>query len=320
MSLHLWPVTGIGEIGPGDDLAAIVADAVTLEPDDVVIVTSKIVAKAAGLATARSKDEVLAEQTDRVVARRGETAIVRTVHGLTLAAAGIDASNTTPGTLVPLPADPDAEARRIRRGLRERTKVRVAVVVSDTAGRAWRVGQTDIAIGCAGLIPFESFEGRTDSYGNPLAVTAPAIADQLAGAAELASGKLTGCPVVIARGTNPAWHTEDDGPGAAALIRDEAGDLFGLGTREAVLAAVTGEPETRGFPAAEADFTALLIGALQHHGEFTGLTFTVADGAIDIGHDASPEQHDRALVAAERLRILGLAYRQPWAISVRTVR
>lgn len=251
MTLTFEPVEGFDEVAPGDDVAALVAERTTLAEGDVVVVTSKIVSKAAGLTTTVSKDQLLDEQTDRVVAHRGQTKIVRTHHGLTMAAAGIDGSNTTPGTLVPLPPDPDASAAEIRARLLRLTGVRVAVVVSDTMGRAWRVGQTDVAIGCAGLLPYDSFAGRTDAYGNPLVVTAPAIADQVAGGAELASGKLGGRPVVIVRGTDPAWHTEDDGPGAGALIRDEAGDMFGLGAREAAVAAILGTVPVRGLPADE---------------------------------------------------------------------
>lgn len=316
MSLHLWPVRGIGEVEAGADLAALITEHAELQTGDVVIVTSKVVAKAAGLTTTRPKDELLIEQTDRVVARRGPTSIVRTVHGLTLAAAGIDASNTEPGTLVPLPADPDDAARLIRRGVRDLTGAQVAVLISDTAGRAWRTGQTDIAIGCAGLLPAESFEGRIDSYGNPLAVTAPAIADQLAGAAELAAGKLGGCPVVVARGTDPVWHTAEDGPGAAALIRDEDGDLFGLGSREAVLAAVTADQTPRGFPAAEQDHAAALVAAVAADPGLAGLAIDLDGSAVTVRHAATPEAHHAALIAAERLRILGVAYRQAWTIAV----
>ena len=151
-ALTFRPVDGIGEIRAGDDLAALVASLAELVDGDVVVVTSKIVSKSLGLATTRDKDDLLAEQTDRVVARRDPTVIVRTHHGLTMAAAGIDNSNTAPGTLLPLPPDPDGEARRIRARLQELSGRTVGVVVSDTAGRAWRVGQTDIAIGCAGLV------------------------------------------------------------------------------------------------------------------------------------------------------------------------
>src|SRR3954453_3411865 len=149
MTITFTPVEGIAEVRPGDDIASLIAERAELSAADIVVVTSKIVSKAAGLATTATKEELLAAETDRVVARRGGTSIVRTHHGLTMAAAGIDNSNTAPGTLIPLPRDPDASASVIRARLRELTGIDVAVIVSDTAGRAWRVGQTDIAIGCA---------------------------------------------------------------------------------------------------------------------------------------------------------------------------
>lgn len=248
MTLTFTVVDGIGEITAGDDLPAIIDAATDLVDGDVVVVTSKIVSKAAGLATTIAKDDLLAAQTDRVVAQRDETRIVRTHHGLTMAAAGIDASNTRPGTLLPLPDAPDEEAAVIRRGLAELSGHAVAVVISDTAGRPWREGQTDIAIGCAGLLPLESFAGRTDTHGNPLVVTAPAIADEIAGAAEIASGKLGTNPVIIVRGVPEHLLLAEDGPGAAALIRPEEGDLFGLGARDAVLAALSADgAPVRGF-------------------------------------------------------------------------
>ena len=258
-ALSFTPVDGIGEVRPGDDLAATIASLTELADGDVVVVTSKVVSKSLGLATTRAKDELLADETDRVVARREQTVIVRTHHGLTMAAAGIDNSNTAPGTLLPLPADPDGEARRIRARLREVTGRTVGVVVSDTAGRAWRVGQTDIAIGCAGLVPVESFAGRTDTHGQPLVVTAPAVADEIAGGAELASGKLGGRPVVVVRGLAPHLLIADDGPGAAAIIRDEDGDLFGLSSRDAVVEALADAGSVvRGFPVTEAEVADLL--------------------------------------------------------------
>ncbi|MEG9224684.1 coenzyme F420-0:L-glutamate ligase [Aeromicrobium sp. Sec7.5] len=253
------PVDGIGEVQPGDDLAAVIADRVELADGDVVVVTSKVVSKSLGLATTRAKDDLLTEQTDRVVARRDQTLIVRTHHGLTMAAAGIDGSNTAPGTLLPLPADPDGEARRLRSRLRDLTGRTVGVVVSDTAGRAWRNGQTDIAIGCAGLVPVESFAGREDAHGQPLVVTAPAVADEVAGGAELASGKLGGRPVVVVRGLASHLLTADDGPGAAAIVREENGDLFGLGARDAVVEALADSGSVvRGFPATDVEAAALV--------------------------------------------------------------
>lgn len=248
MTMTFTVVEGIGEIEPGDDLPAIIATAVDVLEGDVVVLASKVVSKAAGLATTTAKDSLLATQTDRVVAQRGETQIVRTHHGLTMAAAGIDASNTRPGTLLPLPHDPDADAAQIRRGLAALSGHSIGVIISDTAGRPWRQGQTDIAIGCAGILPVESFAGRTDSHGRPLTVTSPAIADEIAGAAEVVSGKLGANPVVVVRGVPEHLILTEDGPGAAALIRPEGDDLFGLGAREAVVAALrAGGGPVRGF-------------------------------------------------------------------------
>jgi coenzyme F420-0:L-glutamate ligase/coenzyme F420-1:gamma-L-glutamate ligase len=247
MTLEIRAIDGIGEVGPGTDLAQLVIDHAELADNDVVVITSKVVSKAMGLATSRPKDDVIRDSTDRVVAQRGGIRIVRTVHGLTLAAAGVDASNVANGLVLPLPDDADAVAREIRAAIRERAGVRIGIVISDTAGRAWRVGQTDVAIGCAGLAPFDSFAGRVDAYGNDLVVTSPAVADEVAAAAELASGKLGARPISIVRGLDQRLLLEDDGPGAGALIRDEQGDLFGLGARDAVIASLPGH-QVRGFP------------------------------------------------------------------------
>nr|MCW2728134.1 F420-dependent oxidoreductase [Aeromicrobium sp.] len=314
MTLVFEPVDGIGEVSPGDDIATLVADRATLANGDVVVVTSKIVSKAAGLATTRDKDELLAVETDRVVARRGPTSIVRTHHGLTMAAAGIDNSNTAPGTLIPLPPDPDGSAGAIRARLRELTGLTVAVIVSDTAGRAWRTGQTDIAIGCAGLLPSESYEGRIDPYGNPLAVTAPAVADELAGGAELASGKFGGRPVVIVRGADPAWLTEDDGPGARALIRDEASDMFGLGAREAAVAAILGDGPVRGLPT---DPTATVDGIVDL--ALAGLGFPRHQVAVDgstVVVSVGLDDQLSAGVLAQRLVSLGIAHGTPVTVQI----
>lgn len=290
MTIELIAVEGIGEVTADTDVAALVTAHAALQDGDVVVITSKIVSKALGLATSRPKEDVVADGTDRVVARRGATTIVRTVGGLTLAAAGVDASNVEPGLVLPLPPDPDAAARAIRASIQASTGLRVAVVISDTAGRAWRIGQTDIAIGCAGLAPADSFAGRVDGYGNELAVTSPAIADEVSGAAELAAGKLGQRPVTIVRGLDPDLLLDDDGPGAAALIRDEAGDLFGLGSRDAVLAALGGRP-ARGFPelteseAEEIDLVALAgPGPLEVDATAAGYVIRAgADQLVDAG-------------------------------------
>ncbi|WP_370107685.1 coenzyme F420-0:L-glutamate ligase [Nocardioides sp.] len=258
---------GVGEVTEGSDLAALFLEALEtstagpLQDGDVVLVTSKVVSKAEGRSRRGDRDTALAEELAapgaRVVARRGPTTIARTRHGLTMAAAGIDASNVERGTVLLLPLDPDASARALRLRLHELTGARVGVVVTDTAGRAWREGQTDIAIGAAGLLVAEDFAGRVDGHGNELAVTAPAVADELAGAAELAQGKLGGRPFAVVRGrADLVLPLDEHGPGARALVRPEGGDLFGYGAREAVVRALTGHPTDRapfGAPAAAAE-------------------------------------------------------------------
>lgn len=312
-ALTFTPVDGIGEIGAGDDLAATVARLVELADGDVVVVTSKIVSKSLGLATTRDKEELLAEQTDRVVATRDQTLIVRTHHGLTMAAAGIDNSNTAPGTLLPLPPDPDGEARRIRERVRHLTGRTVAVVVSDTAGRAWRVGQTDIAIGCAGLVPVESFAGRDDKHGQPLLVTAPAVADEIASGAELASGKLGGRPVVIVRGLAPHLLTVEDGPGAAAIVRDEEGDLFGLGARDAVALALADAGSTvRGFPV-----TATSIATLLEMADVPEDVEVMIDETVVV--HARARRAVEAGMFAQRLLALATAHGTPLKVDARIV-
>jgi coenzyme F420-0:L-glutamate ligase/coenzyme F420-1:gamma-L-glutamate ligase len=255
---------GLPEVGPGTDLAAMVAAAVDVRDGDVVVVTSKVVSKAEGRAVPGDRESALEGETVRVVARRGTFRIVRTRHGLVLAAAGIDASHVTPGTVLLLPEDPDASARALRADLLRLTGATVGVVVTDTAGRPWRDGQTDIAIGAAGVVVAEDHAGSVDSHGNTLAVTRPAVADEVAGAAELAQGKLAGRPVAVLRGRpDLVLPAGDDGPGAAALVRPEQEDLFAWGAREAVVRALAGDPEDRSafgtpVPAAE------LVDALGH--------------------------------------------------------
>jgi coenzyme F420-0:L-glutamate ligase/coenzyme F420-1:gamma-L-glutamate ligase len=238
--LEIHPVTGIGEVEPGADLAALImAAAPWIVDGDVLVVTSKIVSKAEGRlvevpadgpARDAARDAVLAAETVRTVASRGPTRIVETRHGLVMAAAGIDASNVTPTRLVLLPVDPDGSARALRSALRERYGRRVAVMITDTMGRPWRLGQTDVAIGAAGLPPIRDYRGEVDPYGNELQVTQMAVVDELAGAGELVKGKHDGVPVAVVRGYDGA---DDDGAGARELVREAELDLFSLGTAEA---------------------------------------------------------------------------------------
>ncbi len=235
-SLLVWAPDGVPEVAAGDDLAGLLVDAVTAEDfaladGDVVLVTSKVVSKAEGRAVRVDREEAIRAETVRVVARRGATRIVETHHGLVLAAAGVDASGTEPGTVLLLPVDPDASARALRSRLLELAGVDVAVVVTDTMGRAWRTGQTDQAIGVAGLQPLDDLRGRDDGHGNVLTATVGAVADEIASAADLVKGKLGRRPFAVVRGL--AHRTlREDGPGAAALVRPADEDMFRLGTHE----------------------------------------------------------------------------------------
>ena len=241
------PVTGLPEITSGADLAALIAGAVPdLRAGDILVVTSKIVSKAEGRVVTAARDQAIEAETVRVVARRGATTIAQTRHGLVLAAAGVDESNTAPGTVVLLPADPDESARQLRKALHGRTGVRVGVIVTDTMGRPWRAGQTDNAIGAAGVVPVRDYRGAADSFGNILEVTIAAVADEIAGAADLVKGKSRHVPVAVVRGL-ASLVTEQDGPGARALIRPAEEDMFRLGSADVPLArrtirAFTSEP------------------------------------------------------------------------------
>lgn len=237
--LEILPVRGMGDITAGDDLAQLITTAAPwLADGDVLVVTSKIVSKAEGRLVEVPADgperdaaraAALAAETARVVARRGPTTIVQTHQGFVMAAAGIDASNVDKTHLVLLPADPDASARRLRTDLRARG-LDVGVIVTDTMGRAWRNGLTDVALGAAGIEPFRDHRGETDPYGNELQITQMAVIDELAAAGELVKGKCDQVPVAVVRGYPGGG---DDGSGAVALLRDAASDMFSLGTAEA---------------------------------------------------------------------------------------
>jgi coenzyme F420-0:L-glutamate ligase / coenzyme F420-1:gamma-L-glutamate ligase len=229
-------VSGLPEITAGSDLPALIAGAIgDLRDGDILVVTSKIVSKAEGRVVATSREQAIEAETARVVARRGATTIAQTRHGLVLAAAGVDESNTAPGTVVLLPADPDESARRLRKALSSRTGRRVGVVVTDTMGRPWRAGQTDNAIGAAGVIPLRDHRGEADTFGNILEVTVAAVADEVASAADLVKGKSQGVPVAVVRGL-AGLVTNEDGPGARALIRPAHEDMFRFGSADVPLA------------------------------------------------------------------------------------
>jgi coenzyme F420-0:L-glutamate ligase/coenzyme F420-1:gamma-L-glutamate ligase len=246
-ALTVSPVTGLPEITAGADLAALIAEAAPdLRDGDVLVVTSKIVSKAEGRVTAGSREQAIEAETVRVVARRGATTIAQTRHGLVLAAAGVDESNTAPGTVVLLPEDPDGSARRLRKALHARTGRRLGVVITDTMGRPWRAGQTDNAIGAAGVAVVRDYRGEADTFGNILEVTVAAVADEVAAAADLVKGKALRVPVAVVRGL-AGLVTEQDGPGARALIRPADEDMFRYGSADVPLArrtirAFTAEP------------------------------------------------------------------------------
>ncbi|WKX70694.1 coenzyme F420-0:L-glutamate ligase [Streptomyces sp. XD-27] len=256
-SYRVWALPGMPEVRDGDDLAKLIAGAATAEglpglaDGDVVIVTSKIVSKAEGrIVEAEDREAAIDAETVRVVARRGTLRIVESRHGFVMAAAGVDASNTAAGTVLLLPEDPDASARRIREGLREALGVDVGVVVTDTFGRPWRKGLTDVAIGAAGVRVLDDLRGGTDAYGNPLHATVVATADELAAAGDLVKGKTAGLPVAVVRGLPQVMEDGAgtwDGQGARALARGAAEDIFRLGTSEAVREAVTQRRTVREF-------------------------------------------------------------------------
>jgi coenzyme F420-0:L-glutamate ligase/coenzyme F420-1:gamma-L-glutamate ligase len=235
--IQIEGIEGLPEVGAGDDIADLVArSGVKVADGDILVVTSKIVSKAEGrVRRGESRAEAIEEETERVVARRGDLVIAETRQGFVMAAAGVDASNTEPGTILLLPEDADASARRIRAGVRERLGSDVGVIVSDTFGRPWRHGLTDLAIGAAGVRPLEDHRGQSDPYGNPLNATVTALIDEIAAAAELAKGKLSGIPIAIIRGL-PHLITEIDGPGVTALLRPAGEDLFRHGSADVVYA------------------------------------------------------------------------------------
>ena len=238
--VELLPVAGLPEFRPGDDLAAALAQAAPwLRDDDVVVVTSKVLSKCEGRMVDAPTDPELRDtlrrrlidaESVRVLARKGRTLITENALGLVQAAAGVDGSNVDSAELALLPVDPDGSARRLVQELRERLGVRVGVVITDTMGRAWRTGQTDVAIGAAGLTVLHGYAGEHDRHGNELIVTEIAVADEIAAAADLVKGKLTAVPVAVVRGL----QLHDDGSSARTLVRAGEEDLFWLGTEEAI--------------------------------------------------------------------------------------
>ena len=231
--LAVLPVHGIPEVREGDNLADLILAACADEPladGDVLVVTQKVVSKAEGRLEAVDPNDPLSHkaiverEAVRILRRRGELLITETTHGFVCANAGIDLSNVERGYAALLPVDSDRSARKIRDGLRAKGGVSVGVIVSDTFGRTWRRGVTDVAIGCAGVAAVVDLRGTEDAYGRELMVTEVCVADELAAAAELVMGKATGVAVAIVRGVNPEWLREGSVRGEVVRRPDE--DLF----------------------------------------------------------------------------------------------
>lgn len=230
-ALEIFAITGIGEIGLGDDLGAVIVDAAAasgrpIEGDDVVIVTQKIVSKAEGQIVPCANDEerlrISLSEAERVLRRRGSLVITETRHGFVCANSGVDASNVASGTAALLPIDPDESARRIQESIRSHGRCETAVIISDTFGRPWRNGVMDVAIGLVGILPILDLRGTSDASGRDLVATEIAVADELAAAGELVMGKSSGCPVAVIRG-----YDGPRGEGRATdLVRPAAEDLF----------------------------------------------------------------------------------------------
>jgi coenzyme F420-0:L-glutamate ligase / coenzyme F420-1:gamma-L-glutamate ligase len=237
--VRIFGIPGIPEISPGSDLAGLIADAVDspgapgLRDGDILVVTSKVVSKAEGRVAVMALEDAAAAESARVLPWRGRAAISQTRHGLVMAAAGVDESNTAPGTVVLLPVDPDESARRLRKAIRDRrgggqAGARIGVVITDTLGRLGRVGQADLAIGAAGVLTVRDHRGEPDTWGNVLDVSMAAVADEIAGAGDLVKGKALQLPVALVRGLS-ALVTAADGPGARTLVRPVDEDIFRFG-------------------------------------------------------------------------------------------
>jgi coenzyme F420-0:L-glutamate ligase len=229
--LQIIPVEGIGEVRPGQDLSRLLSQAADdLADGDVLVVTQKVVSKAEAQLVPidpgdpASKSRIVEGESVRILRRRGDLVISETRHGFVCANAGVDLSNVEDGWAALLPDDPDRSARRLRDGIRARTGVEVAVVISDTFGRTWRRGLTDVAIGCAGIRAVVDLRGTEDALGRELVATEVCVVDELAAAAELVMGKATGICAAIVRGVDPTWLGR--GEVRAEVVRAPADDLF----------------------------------------------------------------------------------------------
>ncbi len=310
--IAILPVAGVPEVVGGTDLAAVLVEALgaggsSLHPGDCLVVSSKVVSKMLGLTWDGSRESAVAAQTVRVVAERAVgdsvTQVVEAVAGPVMAAAGVDASNTGPtGMPLLLPADPDGEARALRSALLDRLgrpdDAPLGVVLSDTAGRPWRVGVTDFALGSAGLRPVDDLRGGVDHDGRALSVTERALVDEVAAAADLVKGKADGIPASVVRGLPPEWF-DPDAPGARSLVRTGPSDWFAHGHLEAVRSAL-------GVPPGSADSDDIGVRSVREEPLGDRVTRVVAlalhgveDGSADIGVDPASGSAEVSLGAPD---------------------
>ncbi|MBD30271.1 MAG: coenzyme F420-0:L-glutamate ligase [Acidimicrobiaceae bacterium] len=228
--LEIIPLEGIPEISPGDDLVEIIGKIDAIQSGDILVVTQKIISKAENQMVKIDPDDPLShkplveKESVRILRRRGDLIISQTKHGFVCANAGIDLSNVERGQAALLPDDSDRSARRLRDGLAGRFKLDVGIIISDTFGRPWRRGLTDVAIGSAGVLPILDLRGSPDAFGREMQVTEVALVDELASAAELVMGKSSGIPIAIIRGADESWF----GIGSVQdqIVRDPQDDLF----------------------------------------------------------------------------------------------
>ena len=228
--LEIIPLEGIPEISPGDDLVEIIGQLDTIQSGDILVVTQKIISKAENQMVDIDPNDPLSHkplverESIRILRRRGDLIISQTKHGFVCANAGIDLSNVERGQAALLPDDSDRSARRLRDGLAGRFQLDVGIIISDTFGRPWRRGLTDVAIGSAGVLPILDLRGSPDAFGREMQVTEVALVDELASAAELVMGKSSGIPIAIVRGADTSWF--GSGSVQDQIVRDPQDDLF----------------------------------------------------------------------------------------------
>lgn len=231
-ALSILPVNGMPEVKEGDHIATMLCDRFSFERGDVVVIASKIIAKAEGQTVECDRDDVvkreslITTESRRILRKRGSLLITETRHGFICANAGVDFSNVEPGHALLLPRDPDRAAFKIRQRIGNTAGVNIGVVVSDTFGRAWRGGVVDVALGCSGIRPIVDLAGSSDDFGSALSTTQVCIVDEIASAAELVMGKTRRIPAAVIRGIDESWLTDENSGVVSAVVRSPASDLF----------------------------------------------------------------------------------------------